>query len=112
VKGEGTFGIAGIGTSGMGGATIKLENGETWTFVGAVLGLEAGFGVSKVSGEFPGHDHMAGACAVTVVGAAVLGAGSFKVEWKDNQGLIGTASGGGGGVDISAAGGLGGWTRH
>jgi hypothetical protein len=109
MKAEGivTFGGAAIGSVG---ADIMLDNGQKWSFLGTILGLEVGVGVCKATGDFPGVSHMEGPCTVSIVGAAV-GPGAFKITWSDTHGTIGVLNGDGAGGNISFAGGIGGWWR-
>lgn len=107
-KGTVTFGGALLGAVG---ATITMDNGEKWEFAGGVIGFQFGAGLAyEVSGEFPGHSHMAGACTLSIWGAAV-GPGNFEVRWGNLHGEIGRVNGKGVGYDISAAVGFGGWTK-
>src|SRR5262249_53746078 len=89
---------------------ITLENGQKWRFIGGPVGLEGGMGSANVKGEFPGVEHMQGACTFSLFGASV-GPGSFELKWGDTKGEIGTVKGTGAGLNISAGGGIGGWTR-
>jgi len=110
MKGEGKVSFGGIIVVGGLEAHITLENGEKWDFKGVMAQAIAKSGDLDVQGEFPGVDHMAGACTFSIAGGA-LGKGSFEVRWGDTKGEIGTVKGTYKGVNLGAGAGTGDWNR-
>ena len=109
MKGEGSI-VFGGAILGAVEADITLENGQKWRFIGGLVGFEVGMGSANVKGEFPGVDHMAGACTFSIAGGA-LGKGSFEVRWGDTKGEIATVKGTYKGVNVGAGAGTGDWNR-
>lgn len=106
-----------IGAIGIGVVDIDLEldDGSNWNFKGlAVPGFICTGSVPLSAGDFPGIDHMQGACTfqIAAASAGIIPVGGAILHFNDTHGNIGFVGTMTLGVGIVAGGGGGEWTKQ